>query len=140
MDLLSIEAIRQLADLENVADRRHGDSGDNSRRSAAGCFERCTNRLLRPTRQCVARASVRQRGNFGSQWVAFNRGMYFLDHGGGRSALKFLDFRTRRTSELIEVDKTWNVSALAASPDGRRLLFDQIDQNASDLMLVEDFR
>ncbi|MGI8958954.1 MAG: hypothetical protein ACR2IV_04160 [Bryobacteraceae bacterium] len=73
-------------------------------------------------------------------WVAANGGLYFLVREGARATLNFLNFKTGRISPIMPVEKPWDVSALAVSPDGRSLLFDQIDQSGSDLMLVENFR
>ena len=75
-----------------------------------------------------------------SNWVAANRGLYFLNRKNTGATLDFLNFKTRRISPLMPVDKRWDVSALAVSPDGRSLLHDQIDQSGSDLMLIENFR
>jgi Tol biopolymer transport system component len=73
-------------------------------------------------------------------WVAANGGLYFLARTGTRATLDFLNLKTNRISPIMPVEKSWDVSALAVSPDGRSLLFDQIDQSGSDLMFVENFR
>jgi Tol biopolymer transport system component/DNA-binding winged helix-turn-helix (wHTH) protein len=73
-------------------------------------------------------------------WVAANGGLYFLGHQDSRAVLNFMNFKTRRISPIMLVEKPWDVSALAVSPDGRSLLYDQIDQSGSDLMFVEKFR
>jgi hypothetical protein len=39
----------------------------------------------------------------------------------------------------MPVEKPWDVSALAVSPDGHSIYFDQIDESGSDLMWVENF-
>jgi Tol biopolymer transport system component/DNA-binding winged helix-turn-helix (wHTH) protein len=73
-------------------------------------------------------------------WAAANSGLYFLVGKYPPATLKFLNFKTGRISPVMPVERLWDVSALALSPDGRSLLFDQIDQSGSDLMLVENFR
>jgi WD40 repeat protein len=73
-------------------------------------------------------------------WVEANGGLYFLARNHTRSTLKFLNFETRRLSQIMLVEKPWDVSALAVSPDGRSLFFDQIDESGSDLMSVENFQ
>jgi Tol biopolymer transport system component/DNA-binding winged helix-turn-helix (wHTH) protein len=73
------------------------------------------------------------------RYVAGAAGLYFLGRSQGRNVLNFFDFRTQRISSLMPVEKPWDVSALALSPDEHALLFDQVDQSGSDLMVVENF-
>jgi Tol biopolymer transport system component/DNA-binding winged helix-turn-helix (wHTH) protein len=56
-----------------------------------------------------------------------------------RRSIQFLSFATDRASPVLELSG-WPDGGLSVSPDGRRLLYAQIDQQGSDLMLVEDFR
>jgi hypothetical protein len=55
------------------------------------------------------------------------------------SSIRFLDARTGATTEILKVAKPVDLG-LALSPDGRRLLFTQVDYSGQDLMLVENFR
>lgn len=67
-------------------------------------------------------------------------GIYFMTNLGedGTSTLAFYSFATKRTSTI------WKMGhpefGLALSPDQRELLYAQLDDPASDLMLVENFR
>ena len=72
-------------------------------------------------------------------------GIYFFEVPGpgarGNPHLKFFDFATKRTRELLTLEKPvrfFNTATL--SPEGRYLIYTQIDEEASDLMLVENFR
>jgi Tol biopolymer transport system component len=73
-------------------------------------------------------------------WVEANGGLYLRRRTDTPAMLEFLSFKTGRISPIMRVEKPWDASALAVSPDRRSLLFDQIDQSGSDLMLVENFR
>jgi Tol biopolymer transport system component len=75
-----------------------------------------------------------------AHWVPAKGGIYFRTQKGANAVLRFFDFSTSRTADVMPVTKPWDVSALAASSDGRWLLFDQIDQSGSDLMLIENLR
>ena len=60
---------------------------------------------------------------------------------GKVGASRFIKFRSfsGRTRTLAEIDKpiTWG---LTVSPDERTVLYSQVDQSGSDLMLVDGFR
>ncbi len=65
------------------------------------------------------------------------RGYYFWEVPGRE--LIFLDSSTdaRRVVTVIEKDP---VRFLSAFPDGRRLVYSQVDRQSSDLYLIENFR
>jgi eukaryotic-like serine/threonine-protein kinase len=74
-------------------------------------------------------------------------GLYYLAQDGGdvqhpRYAIFFYSFTTRKTARIAPLAKspTSGTPALALSPDGRSLLFTQLDASGSDLMLLENFR
>jgi eukaryotic-like serine/threonine-protein kinase len=77
---------------------------------------------------------------------------YWTVHGGGiflattvnpsRPLVEFFHLVTGKTRKIAELEKpimTW-APGLAVSPDGRWLLYTQIDQSGRDLMLLENFR
>ena len=76
-----------------------------------------------------------------SPWTVGEEGIYFflmLDKQGSRS-ICLHEFATGKTRRLATIERV--VSAgIAVSPDGRTLLYSQIDETGSDLMLVENFR
>jgi Tol biopolymer transport system component len=67
-------------------------------------------------------------------------GIYFIPEPkpDGKSSIEFLSLETGQTKAVIPVSSP--VSGLSLSSDGRSLLFTQMDEAGSDLMLVENFR
>ena len=47
-------------------------------------------------------------------------------------------FSTGKTSKILTIERPGG--GVAVSPDGRTLLYSQVDETGSDLMLVENFR
>jgi hypothetical protein len=72
-----------------------------------------------------------------------DQGIYFApvrnEAGGGSSVIQFLRLATGKVEVVAAIDKDLSLG-LAVSPDGRWLLYSQIDQATCDLMLVENFR
>ncbi|HEY2012438.1 MAG TPA: winged helix-turn-helix domain-containing protein [Bryobacteraceae bacterium] len=68
-------------------------------------------------------------------------GIYFIPRAvpGEYHSVYFFGFKTKQVTPIIRL--TGAVSeGLTLSPDGRSLLFTQIDSSISDLMLIEDYR
>ena len=61
---------------------------------------------------------------------------------GKPPAIKFLDFATGKVIEIAAMERPPLTSdgGLAASPDGQWLLYTQLDNSGSDIMIVTDFR
>jgi hypothetical protein len=81
-------------------------------------------------------------GKWQTDWLVSASGIYFLDGDAPRPAVHFLDFangRTKRVADIPGRPETWG-GGLALSPYGRSLLFSQLDDVASDIMLIEGFR
>ena len=76
-------------------------------------------------------------GHWGN-WVVLEKGIYFIN-SDSEAAIEFFDFATRRASRVTEI-KTPNNPGLAISPDGRWILYAQVDRTDGDIMLVENFR
>jgi dipeptidyl aminopeptidase/acylaminoacyl peptidase len=66
-------------------------------------------------------------------------GIFLLRRGDAKRSLEFLDWNTGQVRHLASFEKPVTI-AIAASPDGRHILYPQVDQQLSDLMLVENFR
>ena len=77
-------------------------------------------------------------------WRAFslvNEGIYFIPEPGAdrKSSIQFLSFATAKVKTVAPMSGS-PLEGLSVSPDGRSLLFSQLDEASSDLMLVENFR
>jgi Tol biopolymer transport system component len=70
-----------------------------------------------------------------------NKGIYFIQtsDSADRNSIQFFDFATKGT-QTIGVIENPVLSYLTVSPDGRSILYSQVDQTGNDLMLVENFR
>lgn len=78
-------------------------------------------------------------------WALTGRGICFFDVIASTiPALKFYSFATGKVTLLRELSKDTRVdginTALTVSSDGRWILYTQVDQSGSNLMLVENFR
>jgi Tol biopolymer transport system component/DNA-binding winged helix-turn-helix (wHTH) protein len=72
-------------------------------------------------------------------WALGSTGIYFItDENGGKGTLFFYDFDTSRVVLLMPFEK--RVVEPALSPDGKALVFFQIDQWEQTIMLVNHFR
>jgi Tol biopolymer transport system component/DNA-binding winged helix-turn-helix (wHTH) protein len=80
-----------------------------------------------------------------SVWAITGQGICFFDLTGSTgAALKYYNFATGKVKLLREFSKDPPIETgeteLAVSSDGRWILYTQLDQFASNLMLVENFR
>jgi WD40-like Beta Propeller Repeat len=78
-------------------------------------------------------------------WSLTGQGICFFDlSGSSHAALKFYNFATGKATFLRGFSKDTPVdtgnSALTVSRDGRWILYTQLDQSVSNLMLVENYR
>lgn len=77
-------------------------------------------------------------------WAVTDQGICFFDLSGPTGAtLKFYNFATGKVTLLKEFSKDTQVgrgsTALTVSPDGRWVLYTQLDQSGSNLMLAENY-
>jgi hypothetical protein len=72
------------------------------------------------------------------QWTLVHDGIYFSPQDNPRS-ISFYDFATKHTREIFRVDKDL-ADGMTVAPDGRYMLYSQIDENNADIMLVDHFR
>ena len=72
-----------------------------------------------------------------SHWAISASGLYIVDRNGD---LSFYDFARRQTAKVINHPGFLTDWSLAVSPEGREIVWAQIDARAADLMLVENFR
>jgi Tol biopolymer transport system component len=75
-----------------------------------------------------------------TDWTLGSKGIYFIDWGP-KSSIDFFDFVSERVTRKIPLDKQpimWG--GLSLSADESWLMYSQLKQTGSDLMLVEGFR
>ena len=78
----------------------------------------------------------------GYEWWPHGTGIYFYAYPNGKPEVDFLDLRTSGARRIYTPDKppaAW-AGGLSVSPDGKWLVYSRIDENTSDLMLVENFQ
>lgn len=76
-------------------------------------------------------------------WAVLDDGIYFVSQeASSRPAIKFFSFATHRVTPIgvLEREPLQGPPGLTVSPDGRWVLYVQVDQSISDIMLVENFR
>jgi Tol biopolymer transport system component/DNA-binding winged helix-turn-helix (wHTH) protein len=85
------------------------------------------------------------------EWALTSTGIFFIDRNASRGGIvarnsspaeiDFFEFASAKVTRRIPIGKVpvrWG--GLAISPDGQWLIYSQIDETGSDLMLVEGFR
>jgi len=72
-----------------------------------------------------------------SQWVVAKEGIYFTSQDRPR-AVCFYDFATRQAHEVFTAENDLH-EGMSLSPDGRYLLYSQINESGASIMLVNDF-
>jgi Tol biopolymer transport system component len=74
-------------------------------------------------------------------WSVVKDGIYYLD-SKTKASVAFYDFDSRRITRLFDLEKppAPQAPALAVSHDRRSLLYTQLDELSSDVIVVEDFR
>ncbi|HEY6120811.1 MAG TPA: protein kinase [Pyrinomonadaceae bacterium] len=75
-------------------------------------------------------------------WAVGNDGIYFInEHGKDGMAIDFFDFAGRKVRQVASLGKVHILeTGIAVSPDGRQILYTQIDGGGADIKLVENFR
>ena len=70
-----------------------------------------------------------------------NTGIYFIPEPGadGKYFIQFLNFATGKVKMVATIPRP-PMSGFSVSPDEHSILYAQVDESSSDLMLVENFR
>ena len=74
-------------------------------------------------------------------WALTDRGIYYMDESGQHPAIEFAAFPNQTVTKVAGLDSLpppWD-PGFAVSPDGKQILFSQVDRSAVDIMLVENF-
>jgi Tol biopolymer transport system component len=68
-------------------------------------------------------------------------GMYFVTKEDGEYVLKFIDFAKHHTSLIFRLPKKIHIGdgGLTFSPDGHSLLLSLVEQDSTDVMMIENF-
>jgi Tol biopolymer transport system component/serine/threonine protein kinase len=80
---------------------------------------------------------------FWGNWAMVDQGIYFVNLDEKRNpTIKFFNIATGRVTQVAAPEKlpVLGQLGLSVSPDGQWILYAQVDQDISDLMLVENFR
>jgi Tol biopolymer transport system component len=72
-----------------------------------------------------------------SMWTVIPGGIYFEAADAARS-IRYFDFATKLVRQVFKADKDFN-NGLSISPDGRWMLYTQMDEPTADIMLVDHF-
>ena len=81
---------------------------------------------------------------FWGYWAPAQKGLYFMNQpdAGSPPGLYFYETDTRRRRQLRILDKPVAIadSGFALSPDGRYILYAQMDQKASDILIMKNYK
>ena len=72
-----------------------------------------------------------------SWWTVVPRGIYFVAANSPKSQ-QYFDFATKRVRQIFEAEKYF-VNGVSVSPDGRSILYTQMQDLNTDIMLVDPF-
>ena len=76
-------------------------------------------------------------------WAVTGEGIYFATaETASHPLVEFFNFETKKITTIAKLNKPLFKTdpGLAVSPDEKSLLLVQMDQNGSDIMLMENFR
>jgi len=73
-------------------------------------------------------------------WTVRPEGIYFYQVAEGKPQIRFLDFATRNITTVLTRERLTPGLGLDISPDGRTLLYGQVDHRTDELMMIENFR
>jgi hypothetical protein len=74
------------------------------------------------------------------QWALGRQGVYFVvpPDEQGHSDIRLYEFSTGKIRKILTIERSVG-EQIAVSPDERTILYPQLDEAGSDLMLVENF-
>jgi Tol biopolymer transport system component/DNA-binding winged helix-turn-helix (wHTH) protein len=94
--------------------------------------------LKRPSEQFTLEGIPRVKD--ASLWTLVAKGIYLVPTDSPRS-IGYFDFGSKQVRRLIEVNKDLrsSIGGLSVSPDGRWIIYSQLDEQSGDIMLVDHF-
>jgi Tol biopolymer transport system component/DNA-binding winged helix-turn-helix (wHTH) protein len=78
----------------------------------------------------------------GDEWFPTEAGIYFLSHPNNKTVVNLFNLQTRQVRPVYTMEKptpVW-IGGIPVSKDGKFMLFPQVDQSSTDLMLIENWR
>jgi len=74
-------------------------------------------------------------------WSIVDNGIYYLDTTA-KPGVVFFDFNTNRTARAFDLEgrPAREATGLGVSPDGKMILYTQLDALSRDIVLVENYR
>jgi Tol biopolymer transport system component/DNA-binding winged helix-turn-helix (wHTH) protein len=72
-------------------------------------------------------------------WFPSKSGIYIMSHENGKATIELYDTSTQKIRPIFSLEKStpsW-IGAIPVSPDGKWMLFPQIDGHSSNLMMIE---
>jgi dipeptidyl aminopeptidase/acylaminoacyl peptidase len=77
----------------------------------------------------------------GDEWFPTEAGIYFLSHPNNKTVVNLFNLQTQQVRPIYTMEKptpVW-IGGMPVSKDGKFMLFPQVDQSSSDLMMVENW-
>jgi len=70
------------------------------------------------------------------------KGMYYLEfeRSGRALVVVFYDFATRKSQPVVRFKNNNRFDGYSISPDGQHVVYSKVDQNETNLVMVENFR
>ena len=79
--------------------------------------------------------------NVDDDWFPSGSGIYFISRSSAKNAIEFFDFKTEKIRRVYAFEKPvpgW-IGGMPVSNDGRWLFFPQLDEESSNLMMIENW-
>jgi len=76
---------------------------------------------------------------FEYQWCLSDKGMYFINESDGIHSIDYYENNTDQIKRILNVGKK-TIGYLTISPNGKWLVYTQLDQSEGDIILVKNFR
>ena len=80
--------------------------------------------------------------SLGDEWFPAEAGIYFLSYPNGKAVINLFNLQTRQIRPIFTLAKPipgW-IGGMPVSKDGKFMLYPQVDQASSDLMMIENWR